>query len=125
MSDLGSAADSNEALRCEYISTILHASLHIARRITKKRISLEPEFEIIGDEATGRVDFAIKKVLDTLDEELIYITEGKQSDLAKGYMQNIMQLESSYHTNTRKRKASEAFDDKFDYLYGIVSTGKL
>ncbi|RIA95063.1 hypothetical protein C1645_803208 [Glomus cerebriforme] len=33
-----------------------------------------------------------------------------------------MQLESSHHTNTRKRKASEAFDD-FDYLYGIVTTG--
>ncbi|PKY14472.1 hypothetical protein RhiirB3_400334, partial [Rhizophagus irregularis] len=32
-----------------------------------------------------------------------------------------MQLESSHHTNTRKRKASEAFDD-FDYLYGIVTT---
>ncbi|RHZ76320.1 hypothetical protein Glove_199g192 [Diversispora epigaea] len=37
-------------------------------------------------------------------------------------MQNIMQLDSSYHTNKRKRTASEAFDDKFDYLYGIVST---
>ncbi|PKK60551.1 hypothetical protein RhiirC2_761679 [Rhizophagus irregularis] len=37
-------------------------------------------------------------------------------------MQNIMQLESSYHTNKRKRKASEAFDDDFDYLYGIVTT---
>ncbi|RIA91677.1 hypothetical protein C1645_766958 [Glomus cerebriforme] len=38
-------------------------------------------------------------------------------------MQNVMQLESSYHTNTRKRKASVAFDDEFDYLYGIVTTG--
>ncbi|EXX75596.1 hypothetical protein RirG_040420 [Rhizophagus irregularis DAOM 197198w] len=33
-----------------------------------------------------------------------------------------MQLESSYHTNTRKRKAYEAFDHEFDYLYGIVTT---
>ncbi|CAB4416643.1 unnamed protein product [Rhizophagus irregularis] len=33
-----------------------------------------------------------------------------------------MQLESSHHTNTRKRKASVAFDDEFDYLYGIVTT---
>ena len=40
-------------------------------------------------------------------------------------MQNIMQLESSYHTNKRKRKASEAFDDDFDYLYGIVTTGEI
>ena len=80
------------------------------------------------DEATGRVDYTINKieeVLDTKYEELICITEGKQSELAKGYMQNIMQLDRSYHTNKRKRTASEAFDDKFDYLYGIVSTGKL
>lgn len=40
-----------------------------------------------------------------------------------GFVQNVMQLESSHHTNTRKRKASEAFDD-FDYLYGIVTTGE-
>ena len=42
-------------------------------------------------------------------------------------MQNIMQLESSYHTNKRKRKASVAFNvkDDFDYLYGIVTTGEI
>jgi len=39
-------------------------------------------------------------------------------------MQNIIQLESSHHTNTRKRSASVAFDDEFDYLYGIVTTGR-
>ncbi|CAB4425798.1 unnamed protein product [Rhizophagus irregularis] len=33
-----------------------------------------------------------------------------------------MQLESSHHTNTRKRKASVTFDDEFDYLYGIMTT---
>jgi hypothetical protein len=58
-----------------------------------------------------------------VNEELIAITEGKQKDLVAGFMQNVMQLESSYHTNTRKRSASEAFDDEFDYLYGIVTTG--
>ncbi|RHZ74994.1 hypothetical protein Glove_218g34 [Diversispora epigaea] len=122
MDNLGPAEGSSEALRCDYITTILHNSLHIAKRITKKRISLEPEFEVIDDKATGRVYITIKKVLDNLDEELICITEGKQSELAKGFMQNIMQLDSSYYTNKRKRIASEAFDDEFDYLYGIVST---
>ena len=39
-------------------------------------------------------------------------------------MQNVMQLKSSYHMNKRKRKASEAFEDDFDYLYGIVTTGE-
>ena len=38
---------------------------------------------------------------------------------------NIMQLESFYHTNKRKRKASEAFDDDFDYLYEIITTGEI
>ncbi|CAB4390914.1 unnamed protein product [Rhizophagus irregularis] len=33
-----------------------------------------------------------------------------------------MQLESSHHTNTRKRKASVAFNDEFDYLYENVTT---
>ena len=33
-------ADSNEAVRCEYISVILHASLYIVKRITEKEITL-------------------------------------------------------------------------------------
>ncbi|RGB23173.1 hypothetical protein C1646_774900 [Rhizophagus diaphanus] len=65
-----------------------------------------------------------KKVIDVINEELIAITEGKQKDLVAEFMQNIMQLESSYHTNTRKRKASVAFDDEFDYLYEIVTMGR-
>ncbi|RHZ59666.1 hypothetical protein Glove_362g73 [Diversispora epigaea] len=125
MINIGSETGSNEALRCEYISTILHASLHIARRFTEKKIVLKPQLEIVGDEATGRVDYVIKKLEEVLDakyKELIRITEGKQSELAKGYMQNIMQLDSSYRINKKKQTASEAFDDKFDYLYGIVSS---
>ncbi len=60
----------------------------------------------------------------TFQHPTLAITEGKQKDLVAGFMQNIMQLESSHHTNTRKRKASVAFDDEFDYLYGIVTTGR-
>ena len=84
---------------------------------------LNPQIEIEGGKATGWVDFAIKKIIDVVNEELIAITEGKQKDLVAGFMQNMMQLESSYHTNIRKRKAFEAFDN-FDYLYGIVTTGE-
>ncbi|CAG8461488.1 8202_t:CDS:2 [Funneliformis caledonium] len=65
-------ADSNEAMRCEYISTILHASLYIVKRITKKELTLAPQLEVFGEESTGRVDYAIKAL-----EELICITEGK------------------------------------------------
>ncbi|RIA89044.1 hypothetical protein C1645_738931 [Glomus cerebriforme] len=43
----------------------------------------------------------------------------KEKSKILGIMQNVMQLESSYHT---KQKESEAFNDDFDYLYGIVTT---
>jgi len=121
MRNLGPITGKNEAVRCSYIEGILHASIFITKRLTEKKITLNPQIEIEGGEATGRVDFAIKKIINVVNEELIAITEGKQKDLVAGFMQNVMQLESSYHTNTRKRKASEAFDD-FDYLYGIVTT---
>ncbi|PKY43619.1 hypothetical protein RhiirA4_457648 [Rhizophagus irregularis] len=52
------------------------------------------------------------------------VVEGKQKDLVVGLMQNIMQLESFYHTNMRKRKVSVVFDE-FDYLYGIVITERI
>ncbi|UZO03501.1 uncharacterized protein OCT59_023908 [Rhizophagus irregularis] len=59
-----------------------------------------------------------------VNEELISVTEGKQKDFVAGFME-LMQLESSYQTNVRKRKASEAFNDEFDYLYEIVTTGEI
>ena len=122
MEVIGPAKSSNEAVRCSYIEAVLLSAIFIVKRIVRKRISLEPQFEVVGDEATGRVDYAIKKIIDSLNEELICITEGKQNQEVLGIMQNVMQLESSYHTNKKKRKASEAFNDDFDYLYGIVTT---
>ncbi|RIA92693.1 hypothetical protein C1645_820367 [Glomus cerebriforme] len=78
MGIIGSATGSTDAVRCEYIFAILYASIYIARRITKKGITLDPQFEIDGNEATDRVDYAIKKVIDTVNEELIAITEGNK-----------------------------------------------
>ena len=52
--------DSLESMRNEYVSTILHTSLHIAGDVTSKEFSMRPEFEIIGEESSGRVDYAIK-----------------------------------------------------------------
>jgi hypothetical protein len=43
--------------------------------------------------------------------------EGK---IIEGFAQNIVQLESSYEMNKKKRKHG---DKDFNYLYGIVSTG--
>ncbi|RHZ77399.1 hypothetical protein Glove_180g51 [Diversispora epigaea] len=115
------AKGSNEAARCHFISTILDLAILITRRITKQKIRPRCQFEIIGSERTGRVDYAIMKVKYIGNEELIAITEAKQKDIEMGFGQNVLQLEASYQKNSKKRKADE-FDNEFDYLYGIVTT---
>jgi hypothetical protein len=70
INNMGTVADSNEAVRCEYISTILHACIRIVKKLTGKEISLNPQLEVVGEESGGRVDYAIKCI-----EELIAITE--------------------------------------------------
>ncbi|GBB86335.1 hypothetical protein RclHR1_12760003 [Rhizophagus clarus] len=42
-----------ESIRNEYVSTILHIAFRIAEDITKKKFSMKPEYEIIGDESSG------------------------------------------------------------------------
>lgn len=49
---MGTVVESNEAVRCEYISTILHACIRIVKNITGKEITLNPQFETIGEENT-------------------------------------------------------------------------
>ncbi|PKK58537.1 hypothetical protein RhiirC2_763360 [Rhizophagus irregularis] len=106
-----------ESMRNEYVSTILHTALRIAEDATNKKFSMRPEYEIIGDESSGRVDYAIKE-----SDELICITEDKvQQKLTEGFAQNIKQLESSFQTNKRKQKRDE---DYFDYLYGVVTSAR-
>ncbi|RIA86461.1 hypothetical protein C1645_829226 [Glomus cerebriforme] len=92
-------ADSNEAIRCEYISAILHASLYIVKRITDKELTLAPQLEIIGEESTGWVDYAIKAL-----EELLCITEGKLHQVVMGFAQNLIQCESALQVNKKNRK---------------------
>ncbi|GES86474.1 hypothetical protein GLOIN_2v1511347 [Rhizophagus clarus] len=75
--------------------------------------------DISGEDATGRVDYAIKSL-----EDLLCITEGKPRNIKIGYAQNLAQLESAFQTNKKKRTADQAFgNDYFDYIYGIVTTG--
>ena len=52
--------DSLEAMRNEYVVDILHSAINITRDATGKELSMRPEYEVIGDESTGRVDYAIK-----------------------------------------------------------------
>ena len=78
-------ADSNEAMRCEYISAILHASLYIIKRITDKELTLAPQLEI--------------KAL----EELICITVGKLYQVVMGFAQNLIQCESALHVKKQEK----------------------
>src|SRR5581483_7265267 len=52
--------DSLEAMRNEYVVAILHTAINITRDATGDKLSMRPEYEVIGDKSTGRVDFAIK-----------------------------------------------------------------
>ncbi|GES97942.1 hypothetical protein GLOIN_2v1672048 [Rhizophagus clarus] len=118
---MGPVVDNNEAMRCEYISTILHTAVSLLGGLI-----ISPQLTIIGTESSGRVDYAIKKKLDELLEEIICITEGKQNQPGKGVAQNLMQCRSSCEMNLdmlkKKRKADEAFETDYEYVYGIVST---
>ncbi|GES76658.1 hypothetical protein GLOIN_2v1502041 [Rhizophagus clarus] len=110
----------NEAMCCEYISTILHASLYIVKRIiSDKELTLVPQLEVIGEESTGQVDYAIKTL-----EELICIMEGKLHQVTMGFAQNLVQCESTLQVNKkdRKRKSGDVFGEDFDYIYGIITT---
>ncbi|PKB96350.1 hypothetical protein RhiirA5_434976 [Rhizophagus irregularis] len=70
----------NKAIRCEYISAILHACINIVRELTGKKISLNPQLKVVGEKNTGHVDYAIQAL-----EELICIIEGKQYQIAIGF----------------------------------------
>ncbi|CAG8628161.1 10810_t:CDS:2, partial [Funneliformis caledonium] len=65
-------ANSNETMRCEYISTILHALLYIVKRITKKELTLTPQLKVVDEESIGQVDYTIKAL-----KELICIMKEK------------------------------------------------
>ncbi|KAF0524963.1 hypothetical protein F8M41_014831 [Gigaspora margarita] len=109
---MGTVIDSKEAIRCEYITTILHTCIRIVKKLTGKEITLNLQLEVVGEESRGRVDYAIKCI-----EELIAITERKQHQIAI-----VIQCESAYQTNKRKRKSDGAFGEDYNYLYRIITT---
>ncbi|POG76450.1 hypothetical protein GLOIN_2v1556437 [Rhizophagus irregularis DAOM 181602=DAOM 197198] len=95
--NMGLVVDSNEAMRCKYISTILHTAVSILGGLV-----ILPQMNVSGEESSSRVNYMIKKILDYLLEEIIYIIEGKQNQLGKGM-----------NLDTLKKKL---------YVYGIVTT---
>ncbi|GES97389.1 hypothetical protein GLOIN_2v1738235 [Rhizophagus clarus] len=97
--NMGPVVDSNEAIRCEYISTILHTALSLLEGLI-----ITPQMKITGEINTGRVDYAIKKILDDLLEEIICITEGKQNQATMGICQNLLQCRSACDMNINMNK---------------------
>ncbi|CAG8817695.1 4486_t:CDS:2, partial [Gigaspora margarita] len=83
-------ANSNEAMRCEYILSILYALLYIVKRITKKELSIAFQLEVVGKVNTNYVNYAIKVL-----KKLICITEGKLYQVTMGFSQNLVQCESA------------------------------
>ena len=82
LSNVETMTDANEATRCEFISAILHASIAIAKKLTSQDIFIVLQKDISGEDATGRVDYAIESL-----EELLCITEGKPHNIKIGYAQ--------------------------------------
>ncbi|CAG8562573.1 9953_t:CDS:2 [Ambispora gerdemannii] len=105
---MGSVVDNNEAMRCEYISTILHIAISFF-----EGLSISPQMNVSGSESSDRVDYAIKKIIDDVLEKII---EGKQNLLGIGVAQNIMQCKKFVRYMMKKKRKSE-------YVYGIVPAG--
>ncbi|CAG8663671.1 10781_t:CDS:2 [Funneliformis caledonium] len=75
---MGPVVDSNEAMRCEYILTILYTAVSLLEGLL---ISLQ--MTVTGVDSSSRVDYTIKKIIKELFEEIICITEGKQNQPGK------------------------------------------
>ena len=52
--------NSLEAMRNEYVVAIIHSAINITGDDTGKELSMRPEYEVIGEESSGRVDYTIK-----------------------------------------------------------------
>ncbi|GES99430.1 hypothetical protein GLOIN_2v1655004 [Rhizophagus clarus] len=94
---MGPVVDSNEAMRCEYISTILHTAVSLL-----KDLLILPQMTLTGAESSG------------------------PKSAGKGVAQNLMQCKSSCDMNLnmlkKRRKSDEAFGSEYEYVYGIVTT---
>src|SRR6266496_3693204 len=82
LSNVETMTDTNEATCCEFISSILHASITIAKKLTSQDIFIVLQKDISSKDVIGRVDYAIKSL-----ENLLYITEGKPRNIKIGYAQ--------------------------------------
>ena len=82
LSNVETMTDANEAMRYEFISAILYASIAITKKLTSQDIFIVLQKDVSDEGATGRVDYAIKSL-----EDLLCITEGKPRNIKIRYAQ--------------------------------------
>ena len=83
--------DANEIIHCKFILAILNVSIAIAKKLTFQDIFIVLQKDIFGEDAIGRVDYAIKSL-----EDLLYITKGKPHNIKIGYAQVGLLLRSCF-----------------------------
>ncbi|RGB23667.1 hypothetical protein C1646_774183 [Rhizophagus diaphanus] len=76
---------------------VLHILTYFSLPAVFEKISDDDKKDIFGEDATDRVDYAIKSL-----EDLLCITKGKSCNIKIGYVQNLVQLESTFQTNKKK-----------------------
>ncbi len=82
LSNIETMTDANEVTHCKFISSILHVSIAIAKKLTSQDIFIVFQKDVSGEDATDRVDYVIKNLKD-----LFCITEGKPHNIKIGYAQ--------------------------------------
>src|SRR6266545_1665882 len=74
--NMGLVVDSNKAICYEYILIILHIAISLL-----KDLLILSQMTVTGTESSGCLNYTIKKIIDSLFEEIICITKGKQNQL--------------------------------------------
>ena len=82
LSNVKTMTNTNETTCCEFISAILHASIAIAKKLTSQDIFIVLQKDVSDEDATSRIDCAIKSLKD-----LLCITERKPCNIKIGYAQ--------------------------------------
>jgi len=100
LSNVETMTDANEVTRCEFISSILHASIAIVKKLTSQDIFIVFQKDVSGKDTTGRVDYAIKSL-----EDLLCITEGKPRNIKIGYAQVRLLLKFMFLEHQAERES--------------------
>jgi len=82
LSNVKTMTDANEAMCCEFISSILYASITIAKKLISQDIFIIFQKDVSSEDVTSQVDYIIKSLKD-----LLCITEGKSRNIKIRYTQ--------------------------------------